>query len=452
MQISENVFRAYDIRGIWPEEVSTDLFYALGRGYAAVVRPNEPVAVGYDVRVHSKELAEALIEGLIDSGVDVVNVGMGTTDMIYFATGFYNLGGGIQSTASHNPAEWHGAKVMREGVKPLTLTSGLEKIRDLIKSDSLPSVSERKGRVEKRDILPDYIKFLSKFIDRNRAKPAKIVYNANFGYQGKVFEKLVLDLKLPIEIVALNGQPDGTFPKGRPDPLIPENRAEFLELVKSTDADLGVAWDADADRCFFAARGGSFVHPVYSNAVLIKDVLKKHPGAKIIYNTPYKFVAQEAIRENGGTPLMEKVGHGYIKDRMRKEGAAFACEHSAHTFYKEFWNADCGLLPLLQMLSILWESGSKLSDLVKPWQERVFISDEINSQVSDVERVLKRLEERYRDANLSKFDGLIFEYPDWRGNVRPSSNEPRLRLNIEARSKKLMEEKRDEVLKIIRGG
>lgn len=450
MQINESIFKAYDIRGIWPEEISPELFEKIGAAFAVFVKPTKPVAVGYDVRLHSKELAEAVIKGLTSMGTDVLDIGIGSTEMIYFADGYYGLGGGIQSTASHLPREWHGAKVMRENVIPVMLSTGLSEMRDMIKNDQLPPSSSTPGKVSRKDIVIDFANYIERFINKDEIRPLKIAFNANFGYQGVLLKKVIEILNLPIEIIGLNEKPDGNFPKGRPDPLILENRNEFSALVKSSRADLGVAWDADADRCFFAAPGGQFISPVYSNNVLIEDVLARHPGAKIIYNSAYEMAPVAAITKFGGTPLMEKVGHGYIKDRMRREGAEFAVEHSAHTFFKEFWNADTGLVPLLQMIGIIGKSGKSLTELVRPWQEQFYISDEINSDVPDMEAVYARLKEQYANFEQSTFDGLIIKAKDWRASIRPSTNEPRFRLNVESTDKATMEKMRDEILAIIR--
>lgn len=286
MSFDPSIFKAYDIRGTYPDTVNDEIAYSVGQGYVDYVKPIGAVVVGCDVRIHSKDLKEHLIRGLVDAGVDVVDVGLITTDMCYFAVGKYGYAGGIQVTASHNPPEWHGFKFIKKGVVPLSLESGIGEIRDFVGSGK-KLTSDKKGELKNRDIEDDYCEYILSWLESRDIKPFKIVINGNFGYGGKIFEKIVKKGKLPIELVKLNHEPDGTFPKGRPDPFIPENRVEFVKLVKDSKADLGITWDADADRVFFCADGGTFVEPYYLNTILIKQMLKKHPGEKIIYDPRY---------------------------------------------------------------------------------------------------------------------------------------------------------------------
>jgi phosphomannomutase len=279
----------------------------------------------------------------------------------------------------------------------------------------------------------------------------KVVINPNFGLAGKIFLKLVERGKLPLEIVSLNAEPDGHFPKGRPDPFIPENRIEFSNLVRECGADLGITWDADADRVFFCADGGVFVEPYFLNTILIKQMLSKSPGQKIIYDPRYTWALLDAINESGGEPVLVRVGHSYIKEAMIKENALFATESSGHTYYRDYWHSDCGMIPPVQVLEYLSQSEDKLSKIIKPVMDKYFISGEINSEVEDKEGMMNEIAERYKDAQESRLDGVSIEYADWRFTVRPSNTEPLLRLTLEAKKQKLMEEKRDEVLKIITG-
>jgi phosphomannomutase len=385
----------------------------------------------------------------MDSGVDVVDIGLISTDMYYFAVGNYGFAGGIQASASHNPPEYHGFKMIREKVIPITFEEGISQIRDLIQKDEF-EISSKKGTLRKLDIENDYVDYTLKWLKVEKLKSFKIAINPNFGYAGKIFKKIVERGKLPIEVVGINDEPDGTFPKGRPDPFVPENRVEISDLVKSSGADLGIAWDADADRVFFVADDGTFLEPYYLNTVLIKQMLKKFPNEKIIYDPRYTWALIDAIKENGGTPVICRVGHSYIKEKMREENALYATESSGHTYFRDFWFADNGMIPAMQILEFLTENDVKLSDVVKPVMNKYFISGEINSEVKDKEGKMAEIAEKYKDGNISKLDGVSIEFSDYRFVVRPSNTEPLLRLTLEAKNKVLMEEKRDEVLAIIR--
>lgn len=449
MKIDSTIFKAYDIRGTFPESLNNDLAYKIGQAYVGVVKPQGEVVVGEDVRIHSGELKESLVKGILDSGVDVVDAGLMSSDMLYFAVGFYQTDGGIQSTASHNPPEWHGFKMVRKGPVAMTLESGIGEVRDFILEERT-SPSERKGSVRKIDLWDNYCDYILRWIKDVKVKPMKVVINPNFGLAGKIFERIVQRGKLPLEIVPLNAEPNGNFPKGRPDPFIPENRNEFIELVKSTGANFGITWDADADRVFFASDGGIFVEPYFLNTILIKQMLTKYPGEKIIYDPRYTWALIDTIEENKGSPILVRVGHSYIKEAMRKHNALYATESSGHTYYRDYWYSDCGMIPVMQILEFLSTNNTSLSQAVKPVMEKYFISGEINSEVSDKEGKMNEIAEKYKDAQQSRLDGISVEYDKWRFCVRPSNTEPLLRLTLEAKSKELMEQKREEVLRIIR--
>lgn len=447
--VDTSIFKAYDVRGIYPDQINEDLAYKLGQAYVKVIKPQGQVAVGMDVRISSPKLKTSLIKGLTDAGIDVIDIGLCSTDMYYFAVGFYDLAGGIQVTASHNPAEYNGFKMVREKVQPISSDNGIFEIHDLIQAGEEKVEFDQKGRIEQKNVLDDFVKFLlDRFIDKNKIKPLKVVYNPNFGFQGKVLKEIVKIGELPLEIIGLNEKPDGTFPKGRPDPFVPENRPEFIELVKSTNADLGVAWDADGDRVFFCTGSGKFIEPYYLNALLAKAILEKNPGEKIIYDPRYTWALIDAATKNGGQAIIERVGHSFIKAKMRSENAVFSGESSGHTYFRDFWYADCGMIPLMLVLEIVSEKGD-LDSLLRPYFEKYFISGEINSEVQNKDTILSKIEEKYQDGQIDKLDGLSVEYQDWRFNLRPSNTEPLLRLNVEAKSKELMEEKRDELLEII---
>lgn len=449
MKIDSSIFKAYDIRGIYATNIDSELAYQIGLAYAKVVSPTGEILVGEDVRLHSHELKVALINGLLDAGVNVLDVGLISTDMYYFGVGQYNLSGGIQVTASHNPPEWHGFKMVKAGPSAMTLEEGIGEIRDLITAGSLKP-SPKKGSLRKLDIWPDFINYSLSWIKEVKLKPLKVVINPNFGLAGKVFEQIVQLGNLPIEIVPLNNEPNGNFPKGRPDPFIPENRVELCELVKASQADLGITWDADADRVFFVSEAGEFIDTYYSNTLIIKQMLAKFPGEKIIYDPRYTWALIDAIKDNGGEPVICVVGHSYIKQKMREVNGLFASESSGHTYYRDFWYADTGMIPVMNMLEFLSTNSTKLSVAVKPIMSKYFISGEINSEISDKEGKMMELASKYSDAQISRLDGIAIEYSDWRFCVRPSNTEPLLRLTLEAKSESLMLEKRDEVLNLIR--
>lgn len=451
MKIDESIFKAYDIRGVYPDSINEDVAYRIGQGYVKFARPSGEVMVGMDVRLHSEAIKNSVIRGLTDAGVNVVDVGFMSTDMLYFGVGNYNFAGGLQSTASHNPPEWHGLKMVEKGPTPMTFERGIVQVRDFVLSGESIS-SEIKGSVRKMDIWDDYCKHILSWVDTAKIKPMKVVLNPNFGLGGKIFEKIVEMGKLPIEIIKLNFEPDGNFPKGRPDPFIPENRVEFADLVKTSGADLGITWDADSDRVFFCADGGLFVEPYFLNTLIIKQMLKKHPGEKIVYDPRYTWALLDAIKESGGIPVISRVGHSYIKEILKNENALFGAESSGHTYYRDYWFSDCGMIPPMQILEFLSESGSRLSDVVAPVLNKYFISGEINSEVEDKEGKMNEIADKYKDAQVSRLDGVAIEYEDYRFCVRPSNTEPLLRLTLEAKSKELMEKKREEVLGIIRLG
>lgn len=448
MIIDPSIFKAYDIRGIYPDTINEDIAYKIGQGYVNYAKPTGEVLVGMDTRIYSPVIKDQIIKGITDTGLNVVDVGKMSTDMLYFGVGFYNTDGGLQATASHNPPEWHGVKMVKKGVIPISQEEGINQVRDYVLSGEKIETS-KKGVVRKMEIWDDFADYTLTWLGGAKIKPMRIVLNPNFGFAGKIFERIVERGRLPIELIKLNCEPDGNFPKGRPDPMIPENRTEFIELVKSSGADLGVTWDADADRVFFCAEDGTFLSPYYLNTILIKQMLKKNPGSKIIYDPRYTWGTIDTIKENGGTPLICRVGHSFIKQKMREEDAVFSGESSGHTYYRDYWYSDCGIIPVLQVLKHLSESSVKLSEELKPVMNKYFISEEINSEVADKEGKMNEVAEKYKDAEISRLDGVAIEYADFRFCVRPSNTEPLLRLTLEAKSKELMEQKRDEVLSII---
>lgn len=455
--INSSIFKAYDIRGVYPTDLNEELAYRIAQGYVKYVQPKGlpagrqgKIGVGMDVRISSPAIKEAVIKGLTDAGVDVVDVGLISTDMIYFAVGHYQLAGGIQVTASHNPAEYNGLKMVRENVYPLFGEQGIEQIRDLVLTNQEKIITEKKGIVEKKEILSQWADFVLSFSNTKSIKPLKVVINPNFGYQGEVIKYIVKKGNLPITLIGLNDEPDGTFPKGRPDPFIPENRPEFLEKIKTEKADFGIAWDADGDRVFFATEKGDFVESYYMNALFIADILEKNNGGKIVYDPRYTWALIDATKAHNGEALLERVGHSYIKARMKKEDALFCGESSGHTYFRDFWYADCGMIPAFLTMIMVSQKGKNLSELVEPLFNQYFISGEINTTVNDAKSVLAQLKTKYADAQISEVDGISFEYPQWRANIRSSNTEPLLRLNVEAKNKELMTQKRDELVTLIK--
>lgn len=448
--MDQSIFKAYDIRGIYPDQLNEEIAEKIGNAYVQHIKPNGSVVVGNDVRKSGPQIKEALIKGITEAGASVVDIGDTSTEEFYFAVGNFGYGGGIQVTASHNPAEYNGFKMVREEAKPISGDTGINEIRDIVVGGNMFLANE-KGTVEKRIVHEDFAKFALSFVDTSKIKQTKIVFNPNFGFEGRVLEKVKEIGNLPLELIPLNAKPNGDFPKGRPDPFLPENRPELIELVKSTNADLGVAWDADADRVFFCADGGEFVEPYFLNAVLIKRILQKNKGSKIIYDPRNTWALIDAAKENGGEAILRRVGHSFIKEAMRQENAIFSGESSGHTYFRDFFYADTGIIPLLIVLEMLSEENKKLSEILEPIFKKYFISGEINFEAKNHKEIMDFLEEKYSDSEINKLDGVSIEYSDWRFNVRGSNTEPKLRLNLEAKSQLLMEQKRDEVVSIING-
>lgn len=448
--INPNIFKAYDIRGVVPTDLNPAIAYRIGQAYTKFLKPKGKVAVGRDVRTHSLSLQKKVIQGLTDAGVDVIDIGLISTEELYFAVGYYELAGGIQITASHNSAEWNGMKMTREKAIPLSGDTGIQTIRDLILKNKETIKGDNKGKISKKDVLSDYIDFVLKFIKTKEIKPLKIAFNPNFGYEGEILKKAIVKGKLPLTLIGLNETPDGTFPKGKPDPLQQINRLEFAKFIKKNKVDFGVAWDADADRVFFYTGGGEFIEPYFMNTVFINFLLAGRPGEKIVYDPRYAWATLEAIERNHAVPILERVGHAYVKARMRETNAIFSGETSGHTYFRDFFFADCGLIPLLLVLEIISQKKQSLEQIIAPVFQKHFISGEINNLVADPAFSISKVQDRYSDAKLSFDDGLTIEYPDWRANLRISNTESLLRLNIEAKSQKLVNDVRYEILKIIR--
>jgi phosphomannomutase len=448
--LDPKVFKAYDVRGIYPGELDEEGAYAIGRGYAQQFEPRR-IAVGHDMRVSSPAMAEAVTRGAAAGGVEVLDLGLVGTEMVYFAVGELGLDGGVMVTASHNPKEYTGMKIVRRGALPVGGESGLLDVRDralAVRADA--GGDGPAGAVTPYDIWPAYVDRVLSFIDLAEVRPLKVVIDAANGMAGAMLLR-VLE-RLPIEAVRCYFEPDGTFPNHEPNPLLPENREFIVRKTLEEGADLGVAFDGDADRCFFVDDTGEFVPGDFATALFAESVLAKEPGAKIIYDVRASWAVPETILQAGGIPLINRVGHAYIKHRMRKDDAAFGGEVSGHYYFRDFSQADSGVVPFLLMLELVSKRGRKLSEVLAPFRSRYFITGELNNPVADVALKLQELKERYTsEGTVSHLDGISVDAGDWHFNVRPSNTEPLLRLNLEARSQALMEQKRDEVLALITG-
>ena len=456
--LDPKVFKAYDVRGIYPDELDEAGAEAIGRAYVEQFEPRR-IAVGRDMRLSSPSMQEAVMRGAASAGCDVLDIGLVGTEMVYFAVGSLGLEGGIMVTASHNPKQYTGLKLVRRGALPVGGESGLLDVRDRAATDgtrpggprhggSHRDVSVTEGSVETHDIWTAYVERVMSFVDVSSLKPLKVVIDAANGMAGTMLPP-VLE-RLPIETVRCYFEPDGSFPNHEPNPLLPENREFIVSKTLEEGADVGVAFDGDADRCFFVDDTGEFVPGDFVTALFAESVLAKEPGAKIIYDVRASRAVPDTIGRGGGVALMNRVGHAFIKARMRKEDAAFAGEVSGHYYFRDFSQADSGVVPFLMMLELISKRGRRLSEILAPLRERYFITGEINTPVPDVALKLQELKERYADGHVSHLDGISVDFDDWHFNVRPSNTEPLLRLNLEATSEELMEEKRDEVLEVIR--
>jgi phosphomannomutase len=445
--LDPKVFKAYDVRGIYPEDIDEAGAHAIGRAYVHEFEPRR-IAVGRDMRLSSPAMADAVMRGAAEAGARVLDLGMVGTEMVYFAVGDLGLDGGIAVTASHNPKEYTGMKIVRRGALPVGGDSGLLDVR----TRALAEASEHEhdgGGIEPYDIWPAFVDRVLSFVDVSAIKPLRVVVDAANGMAGAMLPP-VLE-RLPIDAVRCYFDPDGSFPNHEPNPLLPENREFIVSKTLDEGADLGVAFDGDADRCFFVDDTGEFVPGDFVTALLAELVLEKEPGANIIYDVRASWAVPETIERAGGVPLVNRVGHAFIKLRMRQDDAAFGGEVSGHYYFREFSQADSGVVPFLLMLELISRKGEKLSKILEPYRSRYFITGELNTPVNDVALKLQELKERFgNEGTVSHLDGISVDADDWHMNVRPSNTEPLLRLNLEARTNELMEAKRDEVLSVIR--
>jgi phosphomannomutase len=445
-----DVFRAYDVRGIYPSDIDEEAYYRIARGYVYLFKPRK-IVVGMDARVSSPPLKASLINGFLDSGVDVVDIGQITTDMLYYTVGASSeYSGGVVVSASHNPKEYNGMKMVREKATAISSDTGLFEIRDALKAGKDAEVtSDKKGTCTERDILNDYLQHVLKSVDRSKIKPFTFVGNANFGFVCYPAAKLAQDLGL--NLLPLNFEPDGTFPKGPPDPMLPGNRTETEALIKEKGAAFGVAWDADADRAMFFTEKGEFISGAYITALLADILLTKYGSDNtIIFDPRVIWPTLDAVKRKGGRPVISKGGHAFMKDRMRRENGLFAGEMSGHYYFRENFYADNGVIPFLLVLEHLSTHDQPFSELMAPFRSGHYMSGELNYRVKDIKAVIEKVKEKFHGEGEEDFtDGYSLETAEWRFNIRGSNTEPLLRLNIEARKDGLVDQMRQEIEKLI---
>jgi phosphomannomutase len=445
-----NCFKAYDVRGRVPEDLDEDIAYRIGRAYAAFISPAS-VVVGRDIRQSSPAIADALIRGLTESGVDVVDSGICGTELVYFATAHLNLDGGIMVTASHNPPNYNGMKMVKAEARPISADTGLVDIRGLAEADDF-GAPERRGGIKHVDLNAAYIDHLLSYVDAGALKPLKLVVNAGNGCAGPFVD--MLERHLPLELIKLYHEPDGTFPNGVPNPMIEANRQVTIDKILATGADLGIAWDGDFDRCFFFDEQGHFIEGYYIVGLLAESFLTKEPGAKIVHDPRLTWNTLDVVGAHGGEAVQSKSGHAFIKHTMREVDAAYGGEMSAHHYFRKFSYADSGMIPWLLVAEIMSVRGEPLSKLVAERVAKFPASGEINRRVEDAAATLEAFEREYaaNALGVDRVDGLSVEFADWRFNVRASNTEPLLRLNVESRADiDLMRAKTKELLEFMGG-
>ena len=441
------IFKAYDIRGLSPSELNPPLARRIGIAFVDYLKA-KTIAIGRDMRDTSPDLAEAFAEGATSHGANVVDVGMVSTDTLYFAVASRGLDGGAMVTASHNPKQYNGIKLVRAGAVALSGDAGIKEVQEGALGPEPAPFTGKAGTVSKQDVGTAFVEHCLSFIDVTKLRPLKIVLDAGNGMGGPAAERVFA--KLPFERTDLYFTPDGNFPNHPADPLVEENRRDVIAAVKQERADLGIAWDGDADRCFFIDDTGEFIPGDFVTALLGVMFSKREPGATIVYDVRASRAVADSVRAAGGVPVMHRVGHAFMKVKMRELNAVYGGEVSAHYYFRDNWFADNGMIPALLMLELVCGSGKKLSELLAPYRAKYFISGEINSKVADVPRALALIEERFKAGRITRLDGVSVDFDDWHFNVRGSNTEPLLRLNLEAYSRSEMERRRDEVLALIR--
>jgi phosphomannomutase len=442
-------FKAYDIRGKVPTELNSDLAYKVGRAYSKLIGAKK-VVIGHDVRESSEEISDGLANGLRDSGVDVIDIGLCGTEMIYFSTPFLNADGGIMITASHNPPEYNGMKFVKRDSVPVGYSSGLNQVEKMILNNEFNPVSPIKGTYTKTDVMNDFINNLKKFYNPEKIKPFKVVVNAGNGCAGLALD--ALEPHLPIKMIKIFNEPDSKFPNGVPNPLLLENRQPTIDAVKNNNADLGVAWDGDYDRCFFFDENGNFIEGYYIVGLLAKSILINHPEERIVHDPRLIWNTLDIVKKYNGVAVQSVSGHAFIKEKMREVNAIYGGEMSAHHYFRDNAYSDSGMIPFLLILQLMSEENKKMSELVGEMIAAYPCSGEINSTIENPKAKLDEIEKIYSDGKIDKTDGLSVEYENWRFNLRMSNTEPIIRLNVESRAdENLMKVKTEELLKIIRG-
>ncbi len=439
-----SIFKAYDIRGVYPKELNEDMAYRIGRAFADFMNVKK-VLVGRDMRISSNSLFRSLSQGIINQGADVIDIGLCSSPMCYFACNFLKADASVMITASHNPAVFNGFKFTRKQAIPISGDTGIKEIEKLSEKDKFRNV-RKKGKIVRKEIMNAYVKHVLKFIKNKNAK-LKVVIDCGNGMGGIEAREVFKHLKC--KVIEMYFDPDGTFPNHEANPLKEENVEELRRKVVNEKADLGIAIDGDADRVFFISDTGEIIPSDFITSIIAKMHLKESPGETILYDLRSSWITPETIKANGGNPVMSKVGHSFIKEKLRKAKGVFGGELSGHFYFQDNFYADSGIIACLKIIDLIAEEKKKISDLIRPLK-KYFASGEINSQVEDKEAKMKELAKKYKDGKASLLDGVRVEYEDWWFNVRPSNTEPLLRLNLEAKTRKLMEEKRDEILKIIR--
>ncbi len=442
-------FKAYDLRGRIPDELNDEVAYRVARGYAQFLGPKR-IVVGRDIRLSSAALTDAVCRGLTDSGVDVYDIGVCGTEGVYFATFDGGYDGGIMITASHNPSDYNGMKFVRESSKPISGDNGLQDIRKFAEAEQFPPAA-RQGVRRAVDTTERYVAHLLSYVDLGALKPLKIVVNAGNGGAGLIIDKL--EPHLPFEFVKVHHEPNGNFPNGIPNPMLEENRTSTIEAIKSSHADFGIAWDGDFDRCFLFDETGGFIEGYYIVGLLASVLLRGQPGAKVVHDPRLTWNTVEMVEAAGGTAVLSKSGHAFIKQRMREVDGVYGGEMSAHHYFRRFAYCDSGMIPWLLVAQIISESGQRLSQLVNERIARFPASGELNYRVPDSRGAIAAVENRYaaRAITVDRTDGISFEFADWRLNLRTSNTEPLLRLNVESRgSKALMQAKTEEVLALLK--
>ena len=447
--IDETVFKAYDVRGLYPSQINEDLARHIGRALVAFLDAKR-IAVSRDMRVSSPTLSAAFIDGARTQGADVVDFGMLATDMLYYAVARDHFDGGAQITASHNPKEYNGVKMVRQQAFPLSGDAGISDIREMILADQIPTPTAY-GNLREQQVLDDYLEHILSFVDLGTLRPFRLVLDAGSGMGGLVAPAL-FD-RLPFQTTTLCFDIDGTFPQHEANPLIARNRRDLVQQVKEDDADVGIAWDGDADRCFFVDGDGEFVSGDFITALLAEAFLRKEAGANIVYDVRASHAVKDTVTAFGGSPLMNRVGHAFFKRRMREEDAAFGGEVTGHYYFRNNFFADNGFIPALLVLELMSVKNMTLKQLLAPLRQKYFISGEINTEMPDMNAVkstIERIKNAYQDGKTYEMDGVSVEYSTWHFNVRPSNTEPLIRLNLESNSQISMETRRDEVLALIR--